>query len=325
MTQITLFDNIHELMRLQNKSIRTEKSYVNWIKAFIRFISPRNPRQVGAGEVREFLSFLVVHQNVSASTQRQALNALAYLYNQVLKQDLGPLGQFERPRKPQKLPTVLTQDEVAALLTHISGTYLLIASLLYGSGLRLLESLRLRVKDMDFQANQVIVREGKGLKDRMTMLPRQLKASLATHLIVVKGQHEKDLRRGFGSVYLPKALNRKNPGMAKEWIWQYVFPANNLSVDPRSGTRQRHHLHESSVQKAVKNAVRKAGIPKPASCHTLRHSFATHLLESGYDIRTVQELLGHNDVATTMIYTHVLNSCGRGVRSPLDEGGCLKL
>jgi integron integrase len=255
---------------------------------------------------------------VSASTQNQALNAIVFLYRQVLQRELGWLENVERAKRPVKLPVVFTRAEVKAVLNQLDGTKWLMASLLYGCGLRLMEAVRLRVKDLDFAQRQVIVRHGKGGKDRITMLPQRLIEPLRTHLVKVKAVHERDIAEGFGRVYLPFALERKYPSANREWGWQYVFPASKRSMDPRSQVMRRHHIDPTVLQRAVKHAIRKAGLVKPGSCHTFRHSFATHLLENGYDIRTVQELLGHSDVNTTMLYTHVLNRGGRGVHSPLD-------
>ncbi|MGZ5435453.1 MAG: integron integrase [Pyrinomonadaceae bacterium] len=269
-------------------------------------------------EIREFISHLAASEGVSASTQTVALSALLFLYRDVLKQELPYISNIERARKPKRLPVVFTRDETKRILANLEGTQWLIAALLYGSGLRLTECLRLRVKDIDFTYGQVVIRDGKGEKDRLTMLPAKLKQPLLRHLQKIKVLHEEDLRAGYGEVFLPYALARKYPNAPKQWGWQYVFPAATRSVDPRSEKERRHHLSDSSVQKAVKMAVRRAGIVKNASCHAFRHSFATHLLESGYDIRTIQELLGHKDVRTTMIYTHVLNRGGRGVQSPMD-------
>lgn len=313
-----LLDQVRTVIRLRRMSIRTEEAYVQWIKRFILFHRMRHPREMGEAEIRDFLAHLAVDRNVARSTQNQALHALLFLYREVLQKELLPLAGIETAQKPPKLPVVFTPEEVQAVLARLTGTDHLIASLLYGSGLRLLEGLRLRVKDVDFKRNQVVVREGKGEKDRVTMLPQSLKGPLRQHLAEVKLLHEADLRDGFGAVYLPYALEVKYPNAAKEWGWQYVFPARRRSVDPRSGKVRRHHLDERELQRAVKAAIHQAGIHKPGSCHTLRHSFATHLLEAGHDIRTIQELLGHHDVRTTMIYTHVLNRGGMGVRSPLD-------
>jgi integron integrase len=318
MSEPKLLDRVREAIRLRHYSRRTEDAYVRWVTRFVRFHGLRHPDELGAEEIEEFLSHLAVRRKVAASTQNQALNALVFLYRHVLKAPFPDLEEVVRAKKPGRLPVVLTRDEVGRVLDLLDGTHSLVAGLLYGAGLRLLEALRLRVKDLDFAQNQVVVRDGKGQKDRITVQPAKMRSDLQLHLRTVKLLHEGDLRAGFGAVYLPGALAIKYPSAPRSWGWQYVFPAPARSVDPRTGTVRRHHLHESAVQKAVYRAVRAAGIDKPASCHTLRHSFATHLLEDGYDIRTVQELLGHSDVRTTMIYTHVLNRGGRGVRSPLD-------
>jgi integron integrase len=299
-------------------SLRTEKAYVHWIRRYILFHGKRHPREMGEAETNAFLTHLAVEGQVSASTQTQALCALLFLYRTVLEKEVGELEGLVRAKRRRKLLVVLTAEEVKSILSRLQGDDRIFLSLLYGTGMRLLEALRLRVKDVDFAYDQITIRDGKGAKDRMTILPASLKADLREHLKKVKPQHEADLRAGHGRVYLPNALSRKYPGAAAEWGWQYVFPAPTLSRDPRSGERRRHHLYERSIQKAFHQAVRAAGIVKPATCHTLRHSFATHLLMNGYDIRTVQELLGHKSVKTTMIYTHVLNRGGRGVRSPVD-------
>jgi len=313
-----LLERVHEILRLKHYSIRTEEAYVNWIKRFVLFHGKRHPREMGAIEVEAFLSDLAVAGNVAANTQKQALNAIAFLYNQVLEQPFGRLGRLSKTKKPPRTPVVLTRDEVDRIIGAMEGTHQLMAKLLFGTGMRLLECLRLRVKDLDFSLNQIVVRQGKGGKDRVTMLPQSLKPQLQEHLRRVKILHQSDLGAGYGRVYLPDALERKYPRANQQWGWQWVFPAKSLSIDPRSGERRRHHVHENSLQKAVQAAVRLANVHKPASCHTLRHSFATHLLQGGYDIRTVQQLLGHADVSTTMIYTHVLNQGGLAVRSPLD-------
>jgi len=313
-----LLEQVREAIRVRHYSLRTEGTYVGWIKRFILFHGKRHPRDMGVQEVRQFLSHLAVAGHVAASTQSQALSALLFLYQQVLKPDIGWLDDVVRAKQPHHIPVVLTQDEVKAVLAHLSGTTWIMATLLYGAGLRLLECLRLRVKDVDFTYNQIVVRDGKGHKDRVTMLPQQAKAPLQRHLHDVRQLHVQDVQAGAGHVYLPYALERKYPNASRAWVWQYVFPAAQPSRDPRTGIIRRHHVHKLVLQRAVQIAVRKAAIPKAASCHTLRHCFATHLLEAGYDIRTVQELLGHKDVRTTMIYTHVLNRGGRGVKSPAD-------
>jgi len=315
----TLTEKVREAIRLKHYSYRTEQNYVYWTRRFLRFHNLRHPREMREKEIQEFLSHLAVQENVAASTQNQALAALLFLYQQVLNIELKFIQDITPANKPKKLPVVFSREEVKNILGNLQGRYWLIVSLLYGSGLRLTESLRLRVKDIDFHSNQIVIHDGKGKKDRITMLPEKLKAPLIAHLTEVKKLHEHFLEKGYGTVELPHALARKYPNAEREWGWQYVFPADNVSKDPRSGAVRRHHLFESSVQKAVKEAIRKAGINKPGSCHTFRHSFATHLLEDGYDIRTVQELLGHKDVSTTMIYTHVLNRGGKGVKSPLDR------
>ena len=273
---------------------------------------------MGAEEVKAFLSHLATEMNVAASTQNQALSALLFLYQEVLKQDIGWIDQVDRVRKPKRVPVVLSRDEVNKIFLHLNGTSKLMAVLLYGSGLRLMECVRLRVKDIDFAYAQITIRDAKGGRDRVTMLPTNLAQALQRHLLKRRSQHEQDLADGFGKVYLPYALARKYPNASGQWMWQYVFASSRVSTDPRSGEKQRHHFTESILQRAVKEAISRARINKPATCHTLRHSFATHLLERGYDIRTVQELLGHKDVSTTMIYTHVLNRPGIGVKSPLD-------
>jgi integron integrase len=313
-----LLDQVRDLIRLKHYSIRTEQAYLGWIRRFIRFHHKRHPKEMGKTEIEAFLTHLAVQENVAASTQNQAMNAILFLYRNVLKQDLGWLEDVTRAKRPARLPVVLTMEEVQAVLARLEGRYRLMASLLYGSGLKLMECLRLRVKDLELTRRELIVRDGKGSKDRITLLPDKLIQPLQTQLERVKALHQQDLQQGFGAVYLPDALERKYPNANREWAWQYVFPADKRSIDPRSGVERRHHLGETALQQAVRNAVRQAGIDKPASCHTFRHSFATHLLANGYDIRTVQELLGHKDVRTTMIYTHVLNRGSKGVRSPLD-------
>lgn len=313
-----LLDQVSHVIRKKHYSIRTEQAYLQWIKRFILFHNKRHPKYMGEKEISQYISHLATDRKVASSTQNQALNAIVFLYKQVLKIELGDFGHMERAKKPEKLPTVMSKKEVGQVLAEISGTHRLMAKLLYGCGLRLMECVRLRVKDVDFDQNQVIVRDGKGMKDRSTLLPEQLKPLLSDQLERVKILHEKDLKNGYGEVYLPFALERKYPHASRELAWQYVFPSEKISKDPRSGKMRRHHVSESGLQKAVRYAARKADLFKPVSPHTFRHSFATHLLEAGYDIRTVQELLGHKDVSTTMIYTHVINKGGMGVQSPLD-------
>jgi len=313
-----LMDQVRDVLRLKHYSLRTERSYCDWIERFIRFHHLRHPKEMGEVEVSSFLTQLARDGRVAAATQNQALSALLFLYKHVLKQEIGWLDNVERVKRPARFPTVLTRDEVHKIFAHLHGMPRLMAGLLYGSGLRLMECVRLRVKDIDFGYARITVREGKGGKDRVTMLPVNLAPGLQRHLQKVKAQHEQDIDDGFGHVHLPDALTRKFPSAAREWGWQYVFPSSRISLDPRTAIRRRHHVDENVLQVAIKRAVRAAGINKPATCHTLRHSFATHLLENGYDIRTVQELLGHKDVSTTMIYTHVLSKPGLGVKSPLD-------
>lgn len=300
-------------------ALRTEEAYVGWIRRFILANGKRHPQELGAREVEAFLTNLAIEGNVAVSTQNQAMSALLFLYREVLEQNLPWLENIRRPKRPKRLPVVLSRDEVARLLSEMDGVTWLMASLLYGAGLRLMECVRLRVKDVDFVRREITVRNGKGGKDRRTMLPAMAVEALQGQLAEARRTHARDLSAGFGEVWLPNALARKYRHAAREWMWQYVFPANSRSLDPRSALVHRHHLDETLLQRAVKRAVNRAGITKPATCHTLRHSFATHLLESGYDIRTIQELLGHKDVATTQIYTHVLNRGGNGVLSPLDR------
>lgn len=317
--KLSLFEQVRTVARLKHLSIHTETAYLATIKRFILFHHKRHPREMGGLEIREYLSDLAVNHHVSASTQNVAFSALLFLYREVLQIDLEHVDGVKHAHKPRRVPVVWTRLQVQAILARLEGTHHLAASLLYGSGLRLMECLRLRVKDVDFDYYQIVVREGKGDKDRVTMLPRALSESLRVQLARTKLAHDRDLQAGFGEVYLPHALERKYPQANKEWGWQYVFPAAKRSIDPRSGEERRHHLSREFLQHAVKHAVKLAGFDKQGSCHTFRHSFATHLLEDGYDIRTVQELLGHSDVRTTMIYTHVLNRGGRGVWSPLDS------
>lgn len=313
-----LLNRVRATLRVRHYSLRTEEYYIQWIRRFILFHHKRHPLEMGATEINAFLTHLAVDRTVSASTQNQAFSALLFLYRAVLEVDPGQLAGVVRAMRPKRLPVVLTRAEVRRVIDHLDGTYRLMARLLYGSGLRLLECLRLRVKDVDFGRNEITVRQGKGGKDRRTMLPVSVRPDLLEHLGRVKRLHERDLAGGFGSVWLPDALERKFPGASRDWAWQWVFPSAVLSVDPRTGVRRRHHAHEASVSRAITQAVRRSGMAKRATSHSFRHSFATHLLESGYDIRTVQELLGHEDVSTTMIYTHVLNRGGQGVKSPLD-------
>jgi integron integrase len=313
-----LLDQVRDVIRRKHYSIRTEQAYIDWIKRFIIYHGKRHPGEMAEEEVAEFLTHLARDLNVAASTQNQALSALLFLYKEVLKHEIGWLQKVERAKKPPKLPVVLSRAEVKQIFGHLHGVPKLMAGLLYGSGLRLMECVRLRIKDIDFELAQIIVRDAKGGKDRITMLPLNISEPLRRHLLRVKAQHDQDLEDGFGSVHLPFALARKCPKAAREWPWQYTFPSSRLSIDPRNGEKRRHHIAEGLLQSALKRAVDAAGIVKRANCHSLRHSFATHLLTKGYDIRTVQELLGHKDVSTTMIYTHVLNRPGIGVKSPLD-------
>jgi integron integrase len=314
-----LLDRVRLAIRAHHYSPRTEEAYVAWVKRYIFFHGKRHPAEMGAEEVPRFLSSLALHDHVSASTQNQALSAILFLYQEVLQQDLLWLDDIVRAKRPIRLPVVLTREEVRAALSHLRGTPRLMGTLLYGAGLRLMECARLRVKDVDFGLNQILVRDGKGQKDRVTLLPATVKSDLARHVEAVRQQHQGDLAKGAGWVALPGGLDRKYPNAGREWAWQRVFPATSCYVDRETGKRRRHHLHESVVQRAVKEAIRRAGIPKLATPHTFRHSFATHILEDEYDIRTVQELLGHKDVSTTMIYTHVLNRGPAAVRSPVDR------
>ena len=313
-----LLDRVRAEIRTRHYSRRTEEAYVLWIRRFILFHNKRHPSSMGGDEVNAFVSKLAVEDNVSAATQGQALSALLFLYREVLREPLPWLEDLVRARRPVRLPVVMTADEVAAVLERMSGPSLLVAQLLYGSGLRLLEALMLRVKDLDFGRRQIHVRDPKGRRDRMTMLPRAVIEEIKGHLERVRALHRRDLDEGFGAVWLPDALGRKLVRAEREWQWQWVFPATSRWRDRENGVERRHHLHETAVQKNVKDAVRRSGIAKRVTCHTFRHSFATHLLERGQDIRTVQELLGHRDVSTTMIYTHVLQLGAKGVRSPLD-------
>ena len=316
-----LLDQVRESIRARHYSPRTEETYVHWIKRFIFFHNKRHPAEMGEKEIAQFLSSLASKFHVSAATQNQALNAILFLYREVLRKEIGYVDGVIRAKKSRRLPVVLTKEEVKTVLDRLSGAPWLMSMLLYGAGLRLMECCRLRVKDIDFSQNQILVRAGKGDKDRHTMLPGAIKQPLLRHLEAVKRQHDQDLKRNLGRVALPNALEKKYPNAGREWGWQWVFPATSHFADRVTGERRRHHLHESVLQRAFKDARLGVRITKPASCHTLRHSFATQLLEDGYDIRTVQELLGHKDVSTTMIYTHVLNRGGKGVHSPADRLG----
>jgi len=317
--QPRLYDRLVEVLRVHHYSRRTEQAYVGWIKRFLQFHPDRHPSQLAESEVTAFLSHLAVQGRGAASTQNQAQSALLFLYKHVLKVELDWLDNVVRAKQPKRLPVVLSRGEVRRVLDQLDDTYRLIGRLLYGSGLRLLESLRLRVKDVDFALSQVVVRAGKGNKDRRTMLPASLANELPLHFERVRDLHQRDLANGRGAVLLPYALERKLPAASTDWRWQFVFPSATISIDPRSGQRGRHHLHEGTVSRQITAALRRSGIAKRATSHTFRHSFATHLLEDGYDIRTVQELLGHASVETTMIDTHVLNKGGRSVKSPLDS------
>ena len=313
-----ILDQLRNAIRLRHYSIRTEETYVQWVRRYILFHGKRHPQEMGRPEIEAFLTHLAIEGKVAASTQNQALNAIVFFYREIIKREIGLLDEVVRAKRPARIPVVFTRQEAKTILDQLDGVNGLMAGLLYGSGLRLMECIRLRVKDIDFDYRQILVRDGKGQKDRVTPLPEMLVEPLKIHLLKVKALHGLDLAEGFGQVYLPFALERKYLNANREWGWQYVFPSQKRSVDPRTGAVRRHHLSELVLQRAVKRAIRAAGIYKPASCHTFRHSFATHLLENGYDIRTIQELLGHKDVSTTMIYTHVMKKGGKGVRSPLD-------
>ena len=321
--QPKLLDQVRQVLRLHHYSIHTERSYVDWIVRFVRFHSMRSREDLFPAEakIESFLTDLAVHANVAPATQNQAMNALVFLYKRVLNHPLQDSINAVRADKKINVPVVMTREEVAAVISLMDGTAQVVAKLLYGSGLRIMEAVRLRVKDVDFQMKQLTVRSGKGDKDRFTTFPATLTPLLQNHLAGVKTLHQQDLAQGHGEVFLPHALARKYPGAAKEWGWQDVFPARDLSVDPRSGVTRRHHVDPSVINKAIKVAVRRAGLTKHISAHTFRHSFATHLLQRGTDIRTIQQLLGHSDLATTMIYTHILQQGGQGVPSPLDDLG----
>ena len=315
---LKLLARLREAIRVRHYSRRTEEAYVWWVRRYVRFCGVRHPRELGPTDVTRFLSSLAIDRHVSASTQNQALSALVFLYAEVLELPVGWLEALVRAKRPARVPVVLTKEEVRQVLERVPGVSWVVAALLYGTGMRLLEALQLRVKDVDFAANEITIRGGKGDRDRVTMLPERLKGPLLHHLAEVRRQHELDCAEGAGSVELPGALGAKYPAVGREWGWQWVFPASRVYEDRATGQRRRHHLHETVVQRAFREAVRATGMAKRASCHTLRHSFARHLLDAGYDIRTVQELLGHRDVKTTMIYTHVLRRGGYGVRSPAD-------
>ena len=316
-----LLDQVRERIRYLHYSIRTEQAYLHWIRAFVRFHQMRHPSDLGGPEIEAFLSWLAAERRVSVSTHQQALSALLFLYQKVLGLDLPWMNEIGRPKSRVRLPVVFTQDEVVRLFSALGGEQQLVAQLLYGTGIRIMEGLRLRVKDVDFAHRALIVREGKGAKDRIVMLPATLVPALREQMARARALWAADRQVGHGGVYMPNALDRKYPRAATSWTWFWVFPHAELSVDPRSGATQRHHVQDQSIQRAFKRALERAGIQKPATPHTLRHSFATHLLQSGYDIRTVQELLGHADVSTTMIYTHVLKLGGGAVRSPIDALG----
>ena len=313
-----LLDQVRNSIRRRHYSIRTEQTYISWIKRYIYFHDKRHPNELNEKHITDFLNFLAVQRKVASSTQNQALCALVFLYRHVLKKDLSQFEDIVFAKRPSKLPVVFTREEVRHILLQLDGVTWIMGQLLYGAGLRVMECVRLRIKDIDFGYRQIIVRDGKGHKDRVTMLPEIVIEPLSRHLEKIKMAHEIDLKAGFGTVYLPYALERKYPQANRSWSWQYVFPATKRSIDPRTGIEQRHHLSVAVLQRAIKKAINSYKIAKPGSCHSMRHSFATHLLESGYDIRTVQELLGHKDVSTTMIYTHVLNRGGNGVQSPSD-------
>lgn len=314
-----VIDQLRSEIRVRHYSIRTEQTYTEWVVRFVRYHNLRHPKEMGVAEVNAFLTHLAVDQNVAASTQNQALNALIFFYKHVIRRDLGDLGEVVRAKRPVREPVVLSVDEVERVLSHLRGVHRLMVLLMYGAGLRLIEVIRLRVKDVDFDYGALTVRDGKGQKDRQVPLPQVAVAGLREQLRKVKDVHDRDLREGYGSVHLPFALARKYPNTERAFHWQYVFPSPVLSIDPRSGRKQRHHVYESVLQKSIRDASARAGVRKDVHSHTMRHSFATHLLAAGSDIRTVQELLGHEDVKTTMIYTHVLKAGPQGVRSPADR------
>jgi len=316
---VRLLDRTQQALRRQHYSLRTERAYLAWIRRFILFHNKRHPASMGAPHIESFLTYLAVHEKVAAPTQNQALSAVLFLYRHILGTEIAFPLQNVRARQAHRVPTVLSRDEVQRVFGALAGPHLLLARLLYGSGLRLMECLRLRVKDLDFDLLQITVRDGKWLKDRVTILPESLAPALSDHLLHVRQLHQADLKIGLGAVALPDAFEHKNPSAPTDWRWQFAFPARAVSRDPRSGRLFRHHVGPAGLQRAVSRAARAAGLTKRVSCHTLRHSFATHLLENGYDIRTVQDLLGHKDLKTTMVYTHVLQRGGLAVRSPLDH------
>lgn len=319
MAKSKLVNSVREEIRRRNYSYRTEQAYVNWIIRFIKFCGTKHPTKIAEDEITAFLNYLANVRNVAASTQNQALCALVFLYDHILKEPMPLLKNLERAKKPARLPVVLTEKEVRDLLRRLHGLPLLVVMLLYGSGLRISEALRLRILDIDFEYNQIGVRDGKGRKDRYTLLPFSVKGKLQAQVDKVKHLHLKDKKRGYGATPLPKALSIKYPGMENSLPWRYLFPSRKISTDPRTGLQHRYHISDTFIQRAVKRAVTASGIAKKVSCHTFRHSFATHLLMDGYDIRTVQELLGHKQLSTTMIYTHVINKGGKGVKSPIDK------
>ncbi len=319
MSKPELLDQVRRAIRVRHYSIRTERTYVDWITRFILFHNKRHPKEMGGKEINEFLSYLATDCNVASSTQNQALCSIVFLYKNVLDMDTGEWGEIVRAKKPKRLPVVLSREETDAIINNMHGTIRLMTVLMYGTGMRIIELIRLRVKDIDFENNIITVRDGKGAKDRVFPLPPCTVKPIKTHLARVKLLHEKDLADGYGTVYLPNALDRKYPNANKEWCWQYLFPSRQLSKDPRSGRVQRHHVYESALQKSIKAATRKAGITKNVHSHTFRHSFATHLLADGSDIRTIQELLGHNDLRTTEIYTHILKTGPLGSKSPANH------
>jgi len=319
MEQPRLLDQVRHSLRVRHYSMRTQESYIQWIKRFILYHKKRHPNEMGKIEVEDFLTHLAVNRHVSASTQNQALSAILYLYKHVLEQEIEWIENVVRAKRPKYLPTVLSASEVKSLINELDGTYKLIAQLLYGAGLRLMEVMRLRVQDINFEYRQILIRSGKGNKDRVSVLPEHVIDDLKAHILKARALHNKDLEDGFGEVYLPYALNKKYPNAGKEWRWQYIFPSTKLSIDPESGKTRRHHLYERNLTRAVKKAVNSLDINRKVSSHTFRHCFATHLLENGSDIRTVQELLGHKDVKTTQIYTHVMQKGASAVKSPLDR------